>query len=404
MSTLREALDVIGAHTDRACGAAWVVEHDALRCVATWTAAPEDEGIAAFLETTSETRFPAGVGLPGRVLTSGAPARIPSLEDDTNFPRRPVARRAGLVGGMAIPVVVNCSTSAVLEFFSRGGEDDDVWETIVAPLVAAQIGVVLERIAAEMRARAAAEESTKRARDFDAAIHELERCKRTLLEREASIEQTLRLAEIGRRTASVAHDLRNPLQAMRIAHTFLSFGEPPDSPRVTEMLDLLGDSLDRCTAIVTDLLDGAREAPLNRTPVALRALVADAIESIPMRGGVHVENTVPESAPTVLVDAPAMRRALVNLIQNAVEATRDGQVVVTAVAKQEAYEISVADEGPGLSQEESALFEPLFTTKAGGTGLGLSIVRAIVERHGGSVSLTNGEARGAVATVRVPRA
>lgn len=400
-STLREALDVIGAQTNRVCGAAWLVEQDALRCVATWTASPEDEEIAAFLDTTAETRFPAGVGLPGRVLTTGAPARIASLEADTNFPRRPAARRAGLVGGMAIPVVVNGSTSAVLEFFSRGGGDDDVWETLVAPLVAAQIGVVLERIAADVRARAVADESTQRALDLDLAVRQLERCRQSLSEREAALDKTHRLAEIGRRTASVAHDLRNPLQAMRIAHAFLSLGEPA---RIGEMVRLLGDSLDRCTAIVGDLLDSAREAPLDRKPVALRALVSDAIATVQLSTTVRIENVVPEGAPAVLVDGPAMHRALVNLIQNAVDATGDGHVVVGALPKNDACEISIADEGPGLPEKEAALFEPLFTTKPGGTGLGLSIVRAIVERHGGTVSLRNAKPRGAVATVRVPKA
>ncbi|WP_437306354.1 sensor histidine kinase [Sorangium sp. So ce388] len=221
-----------------------------------------------------------------------------------------------------------------------------------------------------------------------------------------------RLAAIGQLAASIGHELRNPLGAVRNASYYLrkrlAGTELGAEPRVAQFLALMEKELLSCTRIISDLLDFARERRLCRSACPLGPLVDDALSVVQAPAHVRLSNEVPPGLPVPSLDKDQFRQVLVNLIQNAAEAIpagREGRVGVGARARDGEVILSVADNGAGIDREHLAkIFEPLFTTKLKGTGLGLAITAGIVRLHGGSIAVESEPGAGTTFTIRLPRA
>ena len=219
-----------------------------------------------------------------------------------------------------------------------------------------------------------------------------------------------KLAAVGQLAASVGHDLRNPLGAVRNANHYLKKRlvgtEVGAEPRVAQFLSIIEKELAACTKIIGNLLDFARERRPRFAACALRPLVDDALSVIEIPPRVRVDNDVPDTLPIVELDKDQFRQVLVNLIQNAAEAIpaeREGRVRISAERTGDGLALSVADDGTGISEETLArIFEPLFSTKLKGTGLGLAISAGIVERHGGKIEATSALGSGTTFVVRLP--
>ncbi|QSQ20871.1 two-component sensor histidine kinase [Pyxidicoccus parkwayensis] len=248
-------------------------------------------------------------------------------------------------------------------------------------------------------------EGTK-ARELDRALRELGGFQEHLIRVE-------KLAAVGQLAASVGHELRNPLAAVRNAHAYLSRKLTKDpagaaeDPRVTQFLGVMERELSACAKIISDLLDFARERPPALQPCPLRPLVDEALSVVPPRDGVRIVNGVPESLPVPNLDKEQFRQVLVNLVQNAVEAMppgRTGEVSVLAEGGEAGpWSVRVVDDGSGIPPDVlPKIFEPLFTTKTRGTGLGLAIVANMVQRHGGTISVRSEAGRGSEFTIQLP--
>ncbi|WP_437733910.1 sensor histidine kinase [Sorangium sp. So ce1335] len=234
----------------------------------------------------------------------------------------------------------------------------------------------------------------------------------SLREAQESRLRVERLAAIGQLAASVGHELRNPLGAVRNAAYYLkkrlAGTELGAEPRVAQFLALMEKELLSCAGIIDDLLDFARERRLCRSACPLGPLVDDAISVVQAPAHVRLANEVPPGLPVPSLDKDQFRQVLVNLIQNAAEAIpagREGRVSVTARACDGEVVLSVADNGAGIDSEHLAkIFEPLFSTKLKGTGLGLAITAGIVRLHGGTIAVESEPGAGTTFTVRLPRA
>ncbi len=196
-----------------------------------------------------------------------------------------------------------------------------------------------------------------------------------------------RLAAIGRVTAGVAHEIRNPIAAMRLKAENAICGEPE---RKDQALAMMLGQIERLDTLVRRLLSATEPDRLCREPVMLDPFLQScgaACADLAREKGIAVRRRAEGEAANF--DPDQMRRALDNLVLNAIQAApAETIVLVEARCGAEGLILSVRDEGPGPPAAiRDHLFEPFVTGRADGTGLGLSIVREIAEAHGGTARL-----------------
>jgi len=219
-----------------------------------------------------------------------------------------------------------------------------------------------------------------------------------------------KLAGIGQLVGGVAHELNNPLTAVLGYAEML--GERVEDPAIKRDLDVMRREALRMKRIIEDLQRFARQAPMMEfTPISLAAVIE---ESVKLRKlelhsvGVELSVNISQPPPTIRGDATMLKQALVNVVNNAIDAVRNAEVRrirIEAAAKNGRAILRVSDSGPGFA-DISRVFDPFYTTKAPGkgTGLGLSICYAIVKDHEGEISAANVSPHGAAITINLPAA
>jgi two-component system, NtrC family, sensor histidine kinase HydH len=212
------------------------------------------------------------------------------------------------------------------------------------------------------------------------------------------------LSELTLLSGEIAHELKNPLASIKGLAALLSRRAQGDEP---EPLTVLRCEVDRMQSILDSFLNFSRPlVPLNVSPADLCAIASDVCalhEGMSEEKGVNIELDVP--APVeVRCDPRKVRQILVNLFQNALDATAaHGHIVIRVHAGSEWGTVAIEDQGPGLDPELAPrVFEAGVTNKPGGSGLGLSVARGLARQHGGDITLTNGPSGGCVATLNLP--
>jgi len=232
---------------------------------------------------------------------------------------------------------------------------------------------------------------------------------------EAAMAQEQRLAAVGNLAAGVAHEIRNPLNAISIGLQRLrrEFA-PADAEACTEyerFLEILRGEVGRLNEIVDQFLSLARPARLTLADEALAPVLRDLaalLESQASAQNVRLVQELNLDSATVRMDKPQLRQAFMNLVLNALQAVPGGGTVTirSSVTPAEAVaRVAISDTGPGIPAEHlDRVFEPYFTTKEGGTGLGLALARKIVEEHRGTIRAESGPSGGATFIVTLPLA
>ncbi|MBW3598420.1 MAG: HAMP domain-containing histidine kinase [Planctomycetes bacterium] len=215
-----------------------------------------------------------------------------------------------------------------------------------------------------------------------------------------------RLADLGQMASHVAHEVRNSLMPLTLYSSLLRRRLAGDADTLS-FVDKIDSGLTALEATVNDLLNFTRDRDPQWRSFSLHGLLQDVCESLKPQfaaQGVSVEVDAPPDA-LGFADADMLRRCVLNLMLNALDAMPEGgQLVLTACTGSEGLDIEVADSGPGISpDDEERLFEPFFTTKSEGTGLGLAIVQRIAEAHRGRVCVRNCPEGGAAFTIHIPR-
>lgn len=208
---------------------------------------------------------------------------------------------------------------------------------------------------------------------------------------EAEMERGERLATVGNLAAAVAHEIRNPLNAvsMGIQRLRVEF-EPAPREVYLRIVDLVQGEVQRLNSIVEEFLSLARPMSLKREPVILAALLDEVlglVESEASGGCVAVVREIPAGLPVLHADRDRIKQVLLNLVLNAIQAMpAGGTLEIGAAAAGGTLTVTVADTGSGIGPDVlPRVFEPYVTTKAKGLGLGLAVSRRIVEAHGGTI-------------------
>jgi len=218
------------------------------------------------------------------------------------------------------------------------------------------------------------------------------------------VERERYLAGIGRVATVIVHDLKNPLISILGFARRICEGKG-DIPQAAQTIIESAQTMQR---IVNEVLDFAKPLQLDLKESDIGGTVNRAVAACrakSMERGASLTANLPAESITIAMDSFHVERALVNLIDNAVDAShRGGQVIVTSVADGKGLTVTIKDNGAGMDSEtQSHLFEPFYTTKDGGTGLGMPIARKILAEHGGTLTINSRQGVGTEAKVWLPR-
>lgn len=234
---------------------------------------------------------------------------------------------------------------------------------------------------------------------------------KVVLERTKALREAERMAAIGETALMVGHDLRNPLQV--IVNLVYSIREAIRSPGIDDetraslekRLDTLVSQVDYMDKIVSDLTDYSRPLEPRSEKIDLPSFLKDLVKGAKIPKRIRVSVAVEDGAGTIKSDPSILRRALMNLVINAVQAMPgEGSLQIAAhPTKEGGTAITVSDTGVGIPPEiKGKLFNPFVTSKAKGMGLGLSVVSRLVGLLGGEISFESEVGKGSSFTVRLP--
>jgi two-component system sensor histidine kinase HydH len=216
-----------------------------------------------------------------------------------------------------------------------------------------------------------------------------------------------KLAALGGLAAGVAHEIRNPLSAIKGLASFFA-GQFKDGSEAQGAAKVMVQEVDRLNRVITELLEFARPADLKTHSADLAPLLDRSLELIRRDAAakdIRIDLTIKEGVCPALIDPDRLIQCLLNLYLNAIEAMDNGGVLAVDCGPDgdEDLKITISDTGRGIAHEHlSKIFDPYFTTKKTGTGLGLAIVHKIIEAQQGRIKVESVPGRGSTFTIRLP--
>jgi signal transduction histidine kinase len=366
-------------------GALWRVDRDAgvLRCVEVWHK-PSKE-VPEFESASRERTFLAGVGLPGKVWLSRKPRYISDLVREANFQRTPVAARERLHAAFGFPILLGGEVLGVIEFFSREIRQPDQELLATLATIGSQIGQFIER----------------------------KRAEEALLRAQSELAHVTRVATLGETTASIAHEINQPLGAIvNNANACLRWLTAGNVAEARQSAELIRADARRAGEIINRIRSFAKKASPQKDWMDINHAIRDVIalaRSEVERNRVALETELSDDLPLVFADRIQLQQVMLNLTMNAVEAMSersDGPrqlLIRTDTDESRGIVVAVHDSGPGLKSEELLrLFTPFYTTKPQGMGMGLAICRSIIEAYGGRLWARANLDRGATFQFTLP--
>ncbi|MCZ6677503.1 MAG: ATP-binding protein [Candidatus Poribacteria bacterium] len=222
----------------------------------------------------------------------------------------------------------------------------------------------------------------------------------------AQLAKAEHLAQLGQMVASLAHEIRNPLQSLQPTASLLESDLPTKSQR-KELTGIVREEVERLNTLVTDFLQFANPKPPLWVETDLNHLVEKTVEMVQLQlspTSVPIRTALTKDLPPCRVDPEQIQQVLLNLLENAIEAVGDeGRIEITTAVSQNAVFVDVIDDGRGIETADLPhIFEPFFSQAAGGTGLGLSICQKIIEAHRGKIWCYPNKETGCRFTFRLP--
>jgi two-component system, NtrC family, sensor kinase len=365
--------------------------------------APEQDSASIMKQMEELKTHESGLGREIRVLHASLENRI--RERVTQAERRERRTGIAIIALSVLAIAVGLIATAVsarslrpvrtlIEAVSRIGRGD----------YTAQLGVRGE------------DEIAVLAREFDAMARSLQEREAQLKEKQEALLRAEQLAAVGRISAQVAHEVRNPLSSIGLNVDLLddavnraSFETPEKAREVKDVLRSVHREIDRLTEITEDYLKMARLPNPSLAKESVNEVlcgVLDFSKEELERAQVTVVRELDPALPKTLADEGQLRQVFLNLLRNSREAMSDGGTLkVHSSVSNGHVQVVIQDTGRGMTDEvRRRIFEPFFSTKKGGNGLGLSVSRQILQAHGGSIDCESAEGRGTTFVIRLPRA
>src|SRR5712671_3260610 len=329
--------------------------------------------------------------LQGRTATSRLPAHIPdlaALEIDHRDGSWITAVNAGYRATLIVPLLKDNEIVGTITLGRKQGQPFTYKQISLFRDFAAQATIALESTRLERQCR----------------------------EAQMALAHANRVATMGQLTASITHEVNQPIAAAvtyaLAARRFLS-ADPPNFREVDDALSLIVKEGNRAGEVVERVRALVKKVPARKHAVAIDDAILEVIaltRTEAANNSVSVRTQFAEGLPRIQGDRVQLQQVMLNLIVNAIQAmsgigegTRELQISIDAVPSEGGVRVGVRDTGPGLSPESrSRLFEPFYTTKPEGMGMGLSICRSIIEAHGGRLWAIACEPQGALFQFTIP--
>lgn len=213
-----------------------------------------------------------------------------------------------------------------------------------------------------------------------------------MIELERKVAHDNRLKAIGQLSAGVAHEIRNPLAAIKSGISLIKSGKSND-----QVIEILSTEIDQLDKFISRFLQYARFGTDEKSEQSLRTFISELCELIKLaaaRQEIQIDYQIPDETDiTVKWDKNALKHALLNIVMNGIESakeTENAKLRISIDISDTNIIFNITDNGKGIPENElSKIFEPFYTTKAKGTGLGLALAQKIARAHGGKLSVTN---------------
>ena len=223
-----------------------------------------------------------------------------------------------------------------------------------------------------------------------------------------------RLATLGQLTATVSHELRNPLGAIRPSIYVIRNKVPQGDAKLKRALDRIDRNIERCDHIIDELLDFTRIKELNLTHIDLNSWLRKLINEQHINNNIKIIYELSDKTPRIDVDEDRLRRAIINVVENACQAMlepyerdtviKNAQLGISTQIDGERILITISDNGCGISEDTMPhIFEPLFSTKGFGVGLGMPTVKQIITQHGGTINIDTAADKGTHISLSLPK-
>ena len=245
---------------------------------------------------------------------------------------------------------------------------------------------------------------------FNEMTRDLLETRRRMEDANLKLIQAEKLASIGRISASIAHEIRNPLTSVKLNIQKLMQNEHLDEEE-KEHLSISQEGIGQIEKFIKELLNFTRVSDLNPERFSVVQIIEESLKM--MRNSFQEKKIVLEKnfaadLPAVVVDGDKIRQVFLNILRNAVEAVEEGGKIGLALSRVKEngvakIKVRISDDGCGIPEKDwENIFEPFYTTKPSGFGLGLSNARKIVEQHRGSIRVTKTKGKGTTFEVRIP--
>lgn len=310
----------------------------------------------------------------------------------------------GFRGGVLCSFAVSVAYAPHL-LFQWGGHLTMEMEKYLEILLYNTVGSVTGLLSQRERERSV--ELQKTARGLEESYRKLQLQSERIMTIEEQLRRSEKLSTLGEMAAVLAHEIRNPLGSIRGTAEILKDDFKPGDPKY-EFIEIQIKETERLNRVVEDFLHMAKPQPadVRHCPVQEELeLITTLVANMARERHVHLELRPPASSLIILADGEKLRQAFLNIIINALQATKPGGSVIieTKICDDGLCAIQFSDSGIGLDAEtKKRIFEPFFTTKSDGTGLGLVITKKIIESHGGTLLVESEIGHGTTVTVRLP--
>ena len=230
-------------------------------------------------------------------------------------------------------------------------------------------------------------------------------------ERTKQLRDAERLGAIGQTAAMVGHDLRNPLQTV-LGELYLakndveSIQEDSVKSNLQESIRIIEEQIAYMDKIVSDLQAFVQPVKVDKKPFNLTQLIDSLLETVTIPKQITLINQIPKEDPKIEADPQLLKRVLINLVNNAIQAMQEPGTLTISVQPDPKNKIilSVEDTGIGMSEQiKNQIFTPLFTTKPRGQGFGLAVCKRVIDAHGGTINFESQVGKGTKFTIQIPK-